>query len=78
MAKILDIKTESVPILKVAQRLGIFDPDQVKTDGESDVLFPDFNLPRLQPVNFSLYRSGRIFLRQFILARFRRKGKEIQ
>lgn len=74
VAKILDMKAESIPILKVARRLGIFDPGQLIFT--SDILYPDFKLPRLQPVSFTLYRSGRIFFRQFILARFRRKHND--
>jgi uncharacterized protein (DUF362 family) len=77
IAKILDMKTESIPILKVAQRLGIFDPDQVKTNGYPDILYPDFKLPQLQPVSFSLYRSGKIFLRQLLSAMFKRFRKKM-
>jgi uncharacterized protein (DUF362 family) len=76
IAKILNIKIESIPILRVAQNLGIFDPNRLELIGADDIICQDFKLARLQPVSFNLFRSGMIFLRQLFFNMLKKPTKD--
>lgn len=78
VSAILNIKIENNPILKVAQRLGIFDPGRVETKGVpiSHIQCSDFAIPTLQPVSFNIYRTGEILLRRSFYAILNRSNKE--
>ncbi len=78
VARILNIKIEDIPILRVARRLGFFDPDRVEIKGIpiNNILCTDFALPPLQPVSFNIYRSGKILVRRSLYAMLNRAKKE--